>query len=519
MKIRMMAGFALAALLACPGGVTAAEQGDAAASKVVRYEDFGAKGDGKTDDFAAIVAAHEHANKHKLPVRADDNAEYYIGGANQTARIQTDTDFGKARFIIDDTAVENRGAPVFSVVSDQKSFKVDGVATLKKEQRKLDVKLPSSCLISVRDANVKRYIRYGINANDGAPQTDIFIVDKDGNVDMNAPIIWDFDKITEITALPMDEQTLTVTGGRFTTIANRMEGPHKYYNRGISVRRSNVVVDGIEHRVVETDKQSFPYSGFVNISDCANVTVKNSIFTGRKLYQTVKPNSKSTTTGTYDITANRALNVSFINCSQTNSILDRTYWGIMGSNFCKNLLFDGCKLSRFDAHMGVANATIRNSTLGYQGINAIGFGTLTVENSTVNGRFLVNLRNDYGSTWHGKCIIRDCVFIPSAGDKVSGSVIGGSNAGNHDFGYVCHMPEVIEISGLLIKDGNHPDQYNGPSLLADFNPKYKDASYKEEFPYVKTREIIVRDVKTESGKKWRLSDNPVMFRDVKVIKK
>jgi hypothetical protein len=41
--------------------------------------------------------------------------------------------------------------------------------------------------------------------------------------------------------------------------------------------------------------------------------------------------------GSYDISVNRAVNVSFVNCSQTNDINDRTYWGIMGSNYCKNL--------------------------------------------------------------------------------------------------------------------------------------------------------------------------------------
>ncbi len=39
---------------------------------------------------------------------------------------------------------------------------------------------------------------------------------------MNSPIIWDFDQITDITAFPIDETTLTITGGRFTTIANRV---------------------------------------------------------------------------------------------------------------------------------------------------------------------------------------------------------------------------------------------------------------------------------------------------------
>ncbi len=507
MKFSTLIG--LAALALVPAGVTGA---------AVRYEDFGAKGDGKTDDMPAIVAAHEHANQKGLKVRADDKAEYYIGGENLTARIRTDTDFGRARFTIDDTAVKNRVAPIFIIASDLKSFKPEGITSLKKNQSKVDAKFPSSCLITVKDSNVKRYIRYGINANAGSPQTDIFVVDKDGNVDMNAPIIWDFDQITEITALPLDETPLTITGGVFTTIANRETGPHIYYGRGISIRRSNVAVDGLEHRVIETEGQSYPYTGFISLSDCAYVTVKNTVLTGRKLYYTVKPNSKSTTTGTYDISISRALNITFLNCSQTNSIFDKTYWGIMGSNFCKNLTFDGCTFSRFDAHQGVANATVRNSTLGYQGINAIGCGTLLVENSTVNAGVMVNLRNDYGSTWEGKFIIRNSTFIPSAGAKVSASVIGGFNSGKHDFGYVCYMPD-IEIDGLVIKDGNHPDQYDGPAILADFNREYKDASYKEEFPYVKPRMVSVKSLTTESGKPWRLSNNPVMFRNVKVKRK
>ena len=41
---------------------------------VVYYHDFGAKGDGKSDDIDAIAAAHAFANRHRLSVKADDNA-------------------------------------------------------------------------------------------------------------------------------------------------------------------------------------------------------------------------------------------------------------------------------------------------------------------------------------------------------------------------------------------------------------------------------------------------------------
>ena len=96
---------------------------------------------------------------------------------------------------------------------------------------------------------VRRYIRFGPNQNAGAAQTDIFVVDAAGNVDRNTPIIWDFARITDITALPMDGTTLRLTGGRFTTIANQAESRYTYYNRNLAIRRSNVVVDGLEHRV------------------------------------------------------------------------------------------------------------------------------------------------------------------------------------------------------------------------------------------------------------------------------
>ena len=483
---------------------------------LIRYSDFGARGDGKTDDTDAIAAAHAYANQQGLRVKADEGVTYYIGGRERTAIIGTDTDFGTAAFIIDDTEVENRNASIFMVSSRLKSFHPEGITSLKRNQEKIKVSLPGPCLITVTDSLVKRYIRFGLNQNNGSPQTDIFIVHKDGHVDMDAPIIWDFDHITEITALPMDEDTLYITGGRFTTIANQAESKYNYYSRNIAIRRSNVLVDGMEHHITGEGEHGAPYGGFINIRDCSHVTVKNTILTGHFTYRTIGSAGKPVSMGSYDISVSRALHVSFVNCSQTNDINDRRYWGILGSNYCKNLLYDNCTFSRFDAHMGVANATIRNSTLGHMGINAIGSGVLSVENCTLYGRNLINLRSDYGSTWQGEFIIRNCVFVPAGGHAISASLIGGSNSGQHDFGYTCYMPERISIENLHIDDSNHPEDYRGPAIFSNFNPQMTDNSYQEKFPYVTSREVILRNVSTASGRKLRLSDNPFQFRDVQV---
>ncbi|HWS00586.1 MAG TPA: hypothetical protein VN249_08210 [Prolixibacteraceae bacterium] len=482
----------------------------------VRYSDFGARGDGKTDDTDAIAAAHAFANQQGLSVKADEGFTYYLGGKNRTAVIRTNTDFGTAAFIIDDSSVQNRNSPIFLVNSSLMPFKLEGISSLKKNQEKIDVSLPGTCLVTVTNSNVKRYIRYGANQNNGSAQTDIFIVNKDGKVNMDGPIIWDFDQITDLTALPIDETQLTINGGRFTTIANRAESKYTYYSRGITIRRSNVLVDGLVHNVTGEGDHGAPYGGFIYIGDCSWVTVRNTILTGHKMYQTIGSAGVTVSMGTYDISINRALNVSFVNCSQTNDINDSKYWGIMGSNFCKNILYDNCTFSRFDAHMGVANASIRNSKLGHQGINAIGSGTFTVENSTIYGRSLINLRSDYGSTWQGELIIRNCIFMPAGGRPTSASLIGGSYSGQHNFGYTCYMPERITIENLQIDDSKHPEDYQGPAIFANFNPKMTDDSYVEQFPYVKTREVILRNVTTASGKALRISDNPFMFKDVKV---
>jgi len=279
-----------------------------------------------------------------------------------------------------------------------------------------------------------------------------------------------------------------------------------------------VRIEGLRHDIRGEGDHGAPYDGFLSISRCANVTVTGCVFTAHKTYRTIGSAGVPVQMGSYDLTVNSSVNVSFLDCRQTTDILDRRYWGLLGSNYSKNLLYDGCTFSRFDAHMGVAHATIRNSKLGYMGINAIGFGTFTVENSTVYGWNFFNLRSDYGSTWEGDFIVRNCTFVPHGGRAATGTLVGGSNDGQHDFGYVCHMPRRIVFDGLRIDDANHPAAYDGPAIFGNFSPKNTSPAYVEKFPYKITEEVVLRNVTTASGKPVRLSSNPYMFRNVKVVR-
>ena len=452
----------------------------------VTYENFGAVGDGKTDDLEAIAKTHEYANENELSVFASETATYYISGADRTAHIKTNTDWSTARFIIDDTNVENRSAWVFNIAPSQgsKSITDKVYSSLRIDATNIGTTLDEKSLVVLTDYNIKRYIRKGLNQNSGSNQTDVILVEKNGDISPDTPLIWDFDAITGAVAYPIDTETLTVKGGIFTTVANNAPSEYTYYTRGIQVRRSNTVIDGIYHDIINEGSSGAPYSAFVSLSCCADVTVKNSTFTGHKKYQTTGSAGSDVSMGTYDIGAATAVNAKFINCNQTNDITDIDYWGIAGTNYCKNLVYDGCALSRFDAHQGVLNATIRNSVLGHHGIKIIGSGTALIENTTVLAEDFVDLRPDYGSTWNGDLIIRNCRYYPTG---VSLHIINAENSEDHDFGYTCYLPQRIEIDGLYVnRMGNN-------YLFNMVNSKHLFDFYDAEYPVVPPQEITVRN--------------------------
>lgn len=484
--------------------------------KIVTYEAFGAVGDGVHDDMPAICKAHTYANEHGLSVRTKPGVTYHLGSQALTATIATDTDWNTSRFTVDDTEVENHKKSLFEVRSLLEPEKLE-IDRLTRDQKQLELRPQRDCHVVVTNRKIKRYIRRGLNRNKGVSQHDCFILRRDGSVE--GDIDWDYESVSRVEVRPMDENQLVLRGGIFTTFANRMkqEIGYNYWYRNIKISRSNTEVDGLTHYVVGETKHGHPYAGFLNISDCANITLRNCFATGHKTYKTIGAAGKPVSMGSYDYLVNNVVNFRMINC-RMNHINDRSRWGVIATNFCKNILLEDCKLSRMDTHMGVSGSyTIRRCTLGHMGLNAIGRGLLTVEDSTLYGRSLINLRSDYGSTWEGDVVIRNCRWIPAGGNTHWPHMIHTHNDGTHNFGYACFMPREVTIDGLFVDDSNHPRDYQGMYFFSDPGGTYDGGKDSGPFPYTLCQKLRVRGLNTASGKKPRISSNAQVEKSIVLI--
>lgn len=502
----------MAAIASTPAAVAAAPAQFGKAP--VTYEAFGARGDGVNDDLPAICKAHDYANRHGLPVRSDPKATYHLGRQALTAVIATDTEWGTSRFIIDDSrGVENFRRPLFEVRSLLKPVALK-IERLEQGQTRLNIRPPSDCVVLVENRHRKIFIRRGLNQNDGTSQKEVFILRRDGSIE--GAIDWNYDVVTRVEAQPMDPEPLLLRGGIFTNIANRMPPKvnNSYWGRNIQISRSNTEVDGVVLHVTGETEDGHPYGGFLNVQQCANVTLRNCVIDGRKTYQTIGSAGKPVAKGTYGYLASLVVNFRMSHC-RMEDIFDRTRWGGIACNFMKNILVEDCVLSRMDVHQGVSgDYIIRRTTLGHAGLNAIGRGRLVVEDSILHGASLITFRPDYGSTWEGEVLIRNSRWILPPGRRGRLVMFQAQNDGTHDFGYPCFMPRVIWIEGLFVDDSNLPGDHQGFTFFGDPLGASPD---KRPFPYRLTERLEVRDLRIASGMVPRVSTHPDVARAIRLI--
>ena len=481
-------------------------------ASAVYYEDFGAVGNGVTDDFFAIKAAHDFANASGKTVKAEKGKTYYIhetrddSGTAQTVTIRTNVDWGGAEFIIDDTDVSvidgtGRNKNIFNIASDYENTVIDDEEILKvigkigEGTAKINLKLGYPALITIYNDNHKVYRRYGYAQQNGEPQSEILLIDAEGNIDGSTPFMFDYDEVTSIKVHRVDVEPITVKNGVFTTMASRItlpKGTKTYMLRGMCVTRPGTVVENVKHYVkgelpwTHQDKADGKYGawyrGFFQAANTNDVLFKNCVLTGRRAYDH----------SSYDFKANYVNNLRLLGCTQSNFYLrlnddgttepacditfdengvptvtphecDKVYvsmapnpegpfkfcWGIAGTNYSKNVEYINCVLSRYDAHCGVLNGKVVGTTINVFAL--VGKGDFLIENSTwiscaskeddhTNNSF-IHLRADYGSPWNGTITIKNTEARGYSGGGKTWLVYHSYR--NWFYGYTCHFPNIV----------------------------------------------------------------------------
>ena len=441
--------------------------------KTVYYSEFGAKGDGVTEDFAALLKCHEYANANGCTVKADAGATYYICETDGvTIPVMTDVDWGDATFIMDDTKIpvpsKSRTANIFTMKSSyQKKVYGEDSEIVKAINAKGGIKADEAtnigyapgypAILILFDYEHFAYIRWGCHAAGytNNPQRELIVVDKDGNIDPNTKLLLDYKHVSSIEEYRIDDEPITVENGIFITKANAAPPVYTAYNRGLGINRSNVTIKNTVHKIVDEGETGAPYGGFIISFAANNVLCEGLTLQSHKSYKDYNPDGTvHSIMGSYDIGGAFTTNITFKNCVQSNFFKDeenkiafseREYWGIMGTNYCKNMTYDGCVLSRLDAHAGVYNVTVKDTSISY--IKLIGGGVANIENCKVyqpdGSKWypFFELRCDYGSTWRGDVIIKDCEFYKIEGAEAT--VIASASWNNWNFGYTTYLPNIV----------------------------------------------------------------------------
>lgn len=473
--------------------------------KIIRYSDFGAVGDGFADDYLAILAAHEAANKIGAKVIADEGMRYYMGAHDVTIPIMTDVDWTGATIIIDDSKIKiedkARTTSVFTVLPSLKRFNID-LKSVKKGAKKLDVAPGVPCMIHLEDDNHRVYVRYGGNANNGEPLRELIISDADGNIDENTPPVLNYSELTSCFCIPIDEKPITIQGGYFITVLN-VAFPKQWlaYDRNIEIKRSNTTIKNIVHKNVGDNPFRAATTGFIHASFCNNILIKDITFSSeqRNFFKNAK--GQTVLIGSYETGATECNNITWENCKRVLNLDtegNKCTSGCMGTNRMKNVKYYNNENMTFDAHTGLYNLHIKGGIIVAAGIQ--GAGTAILEDLTMCTPYVMHFKMDYGSGWDGDFIIKNVKLEPA--EVLDEYNIFKAWWVNHDFGYRVTMPRNLYIENLTVPD-------NKPIALVTNGDNYDDITKEvladgtiNKNPIVPTKKLTVKS----KGLNFRLND-------------
>lgn len=357
--------------------------------KFVTYDMF--KQDGLSDE-EVIKQAHLFANEHDLPVK-NSSGVYHIESLREIP-IKTSTDWGNTEIHINEEFNTKRG--VFIVEDEEERYTLPPNALPTLNLRKGQTVIPelapyeNSFIVIVYNTYLVRS-----TTGDRNYDRDFFYVTSGGKI--IGDITQNNASIEAIHVHPVSEKKITIKGGVFHLSGDTSKiEPTGYIKTGIENRRSNVTFINQEVRF-DKDVTANNRDGFYYLSNCYNVEIDG-----------VGLPPVNTTPGGYAIGGSNVLNLSLNNIRGEG----HQKWGLIGTNFIRNLYVNNCNVNRIDIHYGGWNIYINNSNIGNRGISLQGGGDLFITNTLVTNNRFITFRSDYGGIWDGDVRINNGTLKP-----------------------------------------------------------------------------------------------------------
>ena len=429
---------------------------------VVTYEQFGAVGNGVTDDFLAIKAAHEYANAGGQRVEGRAGANYFIGACfTESIPIKTDVDFRGATIFIDDSDIEaykNRELPLFLIEGERTALSVPilkntyGTLSISRGDTSipwLAGELDGEKLVVVRSSEPEWRT---FDSGELSYRTESFIVDENGNI-IGGEALFDLPGITDVLVIG-GCNGITVENGVFKTVAPTVNSMtdgenrnHPFY-RGIMIcNAGGVTLKNITHSVLNEpilgtkygyQRESYPYGGFIVALSCYDLTLDNLQLYAHMQYYIYDPLDYGSVgyvaMPSYDIALSGCVGVDIRGLKQQSeqSLTDSMYARIMYASRVKDLSVSDSEINSVMLKNSMG-ASFTNTKIG-TGINLCGFGDHIFEGVTrLVGNVFITLPYESGASLDGDLILKDCTL--SAG-KIYNSITAEQESGNYTSAYL-----------------------------------------------------------------------------------
>lgn len=518
----------------------------------VRYEDFGAVGDGVTDDFEAIYNTHIHANATGQKVLGKAGAKYYIGDSfTKTIPVKTSVDFCGATIIINDqgnAAFEFFYLELFTISSDGRVFsgsELSNQNSINKGDTSIpwlseysDIFVGDTALVKVED---ETYLHYEYIMNNperpwgGIVKSQTFIVDRDGNILNGGSANYDFHSIIKVSVYPYDTKEQVIENGNFktkkakTALIESYYG-YEYFDRGISVTyKSNLTLKNITHELLEEPYYAgkypaFAYNAFLGISFCSGIKIINSTFDAHTEYEIQRQDLLYTTTPTtHDIDVSSCSNVTIdgLKIYYDKKMIDTRYTEMLRIRNTDNLTMKNSNINGVEI-VGLMGGTIEKSQIG-RVINIVGGGDLVFDEvvRTANKSF-IQLIQSYGAYFNGNIAFKNCemkgekIYNSKKGEQPSSDrfanlflITSMYTCGNMDYASWKYftgeltMPYTVTVENG-VKLNQNAKLYVFQAI--DDSAFDKSYSYDEETAYIPTEKIIFKNMtafnitKADTGK-------------------